>query len=120
MKMLASFLLMWRLDKRPWSSRFGKQGEKEKANLESHRRSIVKAVSWRVIAIMITTGIAWVVTGDSSFAAAIGITDSALKIGFFYMHERAWNRVKFGNGKFTEYQQEKGVRNVGNIGTGRT
>ena len=63
---------------------------------ESHRRSLAKALSWRVTALIVTMAVAWVVTGDAKFAAAIGAADAAVKIGLYYLHERAWNRSNFG------------------------
>lgn len=72
--------------------------------MESHRRSIAKAISWRFIAVIITAAVAWVVTGEIRFAVMIGIADSILKIGFFYQHERVWNRIKFGYIKEPEHR----------------
>lgn len=72
--------------------------------MESHRRSIAKAISWRFIAIIITAVVAWVITGEIRYAAMIGIADSILKIAFFYQHERIWNRIKFGYAKETEHR----------------
>lgn len=77
----------------------------ERADLESHRRSIAKAISWRIAATAITASVAWLVTGEIGFAATIALADSALKIGSFYLHERAWNRVNFGRAKPREYQE---------------
>jgi len=64
--------------------------------METHQRSLAKAISWRVFALIITVIITWVVTGESAVAASVGALDAAVKIGSFYLHERAWNRLKFG------------------------
>ena len=64
--------------------------------METHRRSLAKAVSWRVFALAITVVITWVVTGEAALAASVGVLDAVVKIGSFYLHERAWNRLKFG------------------------
>jgi uncharacterized membrane protein len=64
--------------------------------LETHRRSIAKAAIWRIIATTTTASIAWAVTGEVRFAVIIGGGDAALKMILFYLHERVWNRVKFG------------------------
>jgi uncharacterized membrane protein len=64
-----------------------------KAGSESHTRSILKAVSWRFFAVMVTVGVAWVITGEAKFAAAVGIADSGLKIVLYYFHERIWNYI---------------------------
>ena len=63
---------------------------------DSHTRSLIKALSWRVSAFIITVSVVLVLTGEAAFAAAIGIADAAIKIGIYYLHERVWNRTNFG------------------------
>jgi len=72
--------------------------------MESHCRSIVKAMTWRVIATVVTTTVAWLVTRQVDFAAKIGVLDAIVKIGAFYAHERLWNRLSFGKLKRPEYE----------------
>lgn len=72
--------------------------------MDSHRRSIAKALSYRVLGLVITTTVALVVTGRAQFAAAIGIVDTLVKVLFYYLHERAWNRARFGRARPPEYE----------------
>jgi uncharacterized membrane protein len=72
--------------------------------VETHYRSIIKAISWRAGAIVITCMVAWSLTGSLDLATKIGIVDTAIKIGAFYIHERLWNRLDFGKQKPPEYQ----------------
>lgn len=67
-------------------------------------RSIVKAVTWRAGGTVVTFMVVWIVAGELSLAAQIGILDTAIKIGAFYVHERFWNRLNFGKQKPPEYQ----------------
>lgn len=60
---------------------------------ETHRRSLAKALSWRVIAWTITTALSYWVLGDARTAASIGLADSAVKLIAYYLHERAWIRA---------------------------
>ena len=64
--------------------------------MDSHWRSICKALSWRVLAVFITGGIAWGLTRELKFAALIGLADSCAKLAVYYAHERVWDRSKFG------------------------
>lgn len=64
--------------------------------MESKKRSVAKAISWRVIATVITTVLALALTGRWEFAAAIGLADTSLKFFVYFAHERFWNRVNFG------------------------
>lgn len=72
--------------------------------MESHIRTIVKALSWRFVATMITFTVAWLVTKKMTFAAEIGIADTILKLGAYYFHERVWIRIKFGKLMRPEYE----------------
>lgn len=64
--------------------------------MESKRRSIAKAISWRLIATTITTAIALALTGQWEFAATIGLADTTIKFFIYFSHERAWNRIPYG------------------------
>jgi len=72
--------------------------------MESHYRSIIKAVTWRTGGTIVTFVVAWVITGDLTLSAGIGVLDSAVKIAAFYFHERLWNRLNFGRLKPPDYQ----------------
>lgn len=72
--------------------------------MESHVRTIMKALSWRFIATLITFAVALFVTGQLKFAAEIGLADTIIKLGAYYFHERTWMRVAFGTLKRPEYE----------------
>ncbi len=60
---------------------------------DSHIRSLAKAFSWRIVATLTTSIIAWVVTGELDTAVVIGGIEFVLKFFIYYMHERAWQLV---------------------------
>jgi len=72
--------------------------------VETHVRSIVKAITWRTGGTVVTFAVAWIVLGNFERAAKIGVLDTIVKIGAFYAHERIWNRLNFGKKKLPEYQ----------------
>ncbi len=72
--------------------------------METHFRSILKAVSWRIGGTVVTVTVAWFLTKSFDLAAQIGIFDTAIKIGVFYAHERFWNRLNFGKIERPEYE----------------
>lgn len=72
--------------------------------VESHLRSIAKAMTWRAGGTVVTFVVAWILTRKFELAAQIGILDTIVKIGAFYAHERVWNRFQFGKEKSPEYQ----------------
>ena len=72
--------------------------------MESTRRSFAKAVSWRVIATLITMLIAYLITGESTFALKIGGLDTVIKFAAYFAHERAWLRIPYGKIDVPDYQ----------------
>ena len=59
-------------------------------------RSLSKAVSWRIIASVTTIVIVWIATGDLALSAAVGGLDVILKFILYFIHERGWDRIKWG------------------------
>ena len=72
--------------------------------METHTRSIMKAVTWRTGGTIVTFSVAWLLIGDISQALGIGVVDTLVKVGAFYFHERLWNRLSFGKLKAPDYQ----------------
>ncbi len=72
---------------------------KRQTGIESHTRSILKAISWRFIAVIITTLTAYFFTKEVALSLGIGLVDAAIKIFTYYGHERLWNRIGFGRRK---------------------
>jgi len=64
--------------------------------METHLRSVVKGMSWRVIATFVTTIVVWVISGEISMALFAGLSDSLIKIVLFWGHERIWQTVRWG------------------------
>ncbi len=65
--------------------------------MESHKRSITKAITWRIIAVIITTLTAYFFTREVALSLGIGLVDSVIKMFTYYGHERLWNRIGFGS-----------------------
>lgn len=64
--------------------------------MDTTRRSIAKALSWRILATAITSAIVYLITGKGDFAAAIGLADTSVKFLVYFGHERLWNRIRYG------------------------
>lgn len=63
---------------------------------DSHGRSILKGVTWRITGTIDTIVMAFLVTGQIQNALKIGLTEVFTKIILYYLHERLWNVVPFG------------------------
>ena len=59
-------------------------------------RSILKAISWRIIGTLDTMALGWVITGNPIMGLKIGALELFTKFILYYLHERIWLRFKFG------------------------
>ena len=62
----------------------------------SPKRSIVKAVSWRILGSLDTAFWGWFFTGSFKVAGSIALFEILTKIVLYYFHERAWAHSRFG------------------------
>ncbi len=63
---------------------------------ETPARSVVKALSWRILATLTTGLLVWVFTGRWDVAFAVGAMEMLAKLLLYFVHERIWNRLSFG------------------------
>ena len=63
---------------------------------ESHLRSAIKGITWRIVATTTTIIIAYVITGEVGTALSIGMIEFVGKIFIYYFHERIWQAIPRG------------------------
>lgn len=63
---------------------------------ESHIRSVVKGVTWRMVGTVDTIVLSYIFTGKIKTAVAIGATEVFTKVFLYYMHERLWQAMPRG------------------------
>jgi uncharacterized membrane protein len=66
--------------------------------LEKPVRSLVKAISWRVVATLTTILLVVVFSSDWTLGGIVGISELITKTIVYYLHERFWNLLSFGRG----------------------
>ena len=59
-------------------------------------RSILKAISWRVVGTLDTMALGWIITGSPVMGLKIGALELVTKFVLYYFHERIWLKCKFG------------------------
>jgi uncharacterized membrane protein len=64
--------------------------------MDQPKRSIVKTVSWRLTGSSATFLIAFLLTGNFAIAGVIGITQMISNTILYYVHERVWNKIAWG------------------------
>jgi uncharacterized membrane protein len=63
---------------------------------EKNYRSLIKSISYRITGTIATFIISFVITGELKLAFSITGVEAISKIIIFYLHERMWNKIKFG------------------------
>ena len=64
--------------------------------METHKRSMVKSITWRIVGVVILSGITWLVTRDWKEMTIITVAFHSIRMVLYYFHERIWLRVKWG------------------------
>jgi uncharacterized membrane protein len=62
----------------------------------AHLRSVIKAVSWRLVGSFDTFMLSFLVTGRLRYAVSIAGAEAMTKVALYYLHERIWRRVPWG------------------------
>lgn len=63
---------------------------------EKRTRSILKAITYRIISIAIDATIAYAVTQNTKQTITLVLISNLVSIVIYFIHERAWNRVYWG------------------------
>ncbi len=70
--------------------------------MESHKRTITKTITWRILASLITILIVYLFTREVVLSMGIGLADVIIKIVAYYSHERLWNKIDYGRGSLAK------------------
>jgi len=70
---------------------------------ETNQRSIVKGISWRVVATTTTIAIVYFFFDRLDLAIAAGLIETVLKVGLYWWHEKVWHKVHWGKAKIEPF-----------------
>ena len=62
----------------------------------SHKRHILKTISWRILGTIDTIVIGGLITGDWKIGLSIGCVEVISKMTLYYIHERVWYKSNYG------------------------
>lgn len=62
----------------------------------SHKRHLVKTITWRLIGTLDTICLAWLISGDPFLGLSVGGAEMFTKMFLYYLHERVWYLSDFG------------------------
>lgn len=60
------------------------------------KRSMVKSLSWRVVAFIILAITSYLFTGNIKDMSRITLTYTFVQLIIYYLHERIWDKIKWG------------------------
>jgi uncharacterized membrane protein len=64
--------------------------------MDTNKRSIAKALTWRALASLATFIISYMLTGDIVAATGIASVQVFVNLFLYYVHERIWNKIDWG------------------------
>lgn len=64
-----------------------------KPGKDSSAKSLLKAISWRIVGTIDTIVISYLITGELIMAVSIGSVEVVSKIILYYLHERVWENA---------------------------
>ena len=67
--------------------------------IDSKKRSVCKALTWRLFAIVLLGIVSFISTGDVKSASMITFLYHGIQFCMFFLHERIWNNISWGKTK---------------------
>jgi len=64
--------------------------------MDTHLRSVVKGITWRMLATCVTTFVVFLYSGEWAMVVFVALLDAVAKIALFWGHERLWQRLTWG------------------------
>lgn len=64
--------------------------------METHGRSLIKAITFRIVATAITILLVLAFTGNAVIGLTVGSLEFLVKTIVYYFHERVWNMLQYG------------------------
>ncbi|MDX2305129.1 MAG: DUF2061 domain-containing protein [Microscillaceae bacterium] len=72
--------------------------------MDSSKRSLAKAISWRITGTIDTMIVSFIITGNPLTALKIGAVEVLTKIFLYYLHERLWGIIVWGKDRYTAHE----------------
>ena len=64
--------------------------------MASKKRSLAKSFTWRIVAILVSFVVAFVMTGSVVLAASFSFLANLINFILYYVHERVWLKINWG------------------------
>ncbi len=63
---------------------------------EKRSRSIIKALTYRLLSIIMDSLLAWAITHNAQQTIMLVLISNMISLLLYFVHERAWNRIHWG------------------------
>ncbi len=64
--------------------------------METKRRTLVKALCWQMLGLLIMTLVGFLVTGSVLVGGVTAVVNTMIGLVIYVLYERFWNRVSWG------------------------
>ncbi|WP_425416748.1 DUF2061 domain-containing protein [Oricola indica] len=64
--------------------------------MDTKIRTIAKAVTWQILGLISMCALGFWQTGSIGGALTLAFSASLMSIGVYFLHERAWGRIRWG------------------------
>lgn len=64
--------------------------------METARRTLVKALVWQALGLVVMALVGWAFTGSVALAGGMAAANMAIGFATYLIHERIWARVRWG------------------------
>lgn len=68
-------------------------------HFEHVKRSLAKTITYRLLIVVATFIVIYMMTGDVETTTSITIISNIINTVLYYIHERIWNRIHWGKHK---------------------
>ena len=65
-------------------------------SVDTHKRSLMKAVIYKTGSIVLLAGSSWIITRDLMQMSLITVTYELIAAIGYYVHERLWEKIRWG------------------------
>ena len=64
--------------------------------METSKRAAAKALTWQATGLVAMTGLGYLVSGSLETAGQLAVGSTALGLVLYFLHEKAWARIRWG------------------------
>lgn len=64
--------------------------------MDTHRRTLVKAVIWNIMGLTVMSLVGLIMTGSIAVGGTIAVINTGVGLTMYFVYERVWSRIGWG------------------------